>query len=48
MKLTIMATYKEIHAWLKKEEGIFVKDCHIAHVKSEHNLTTSVSPNRQG
>jgi uncharacterized protein YehS (DUF1456 family) len=43
-----MATYKEIHVWLKKEKGISVKDCHIAHVKSEHNLTSRVSPNRQG
>ena len=43
-----MSTYKEIHQWLKCERGISVKNCHIAHVKSMHNLTTRVAYNRQG
>ena len=43
-----MATYKEIHEWLKKEKGISVKNCHIADVKSKYNLTTRVAYNRQG
>jgi len=43
-----MATYEEIHRWLKEERGISVKNCHIAHVKSMYNLTTRVAPNRQG
>jgi len=43
-----MATYIEIHKWLKKERNVSVKNCHIAHVKSMYNLTTRVAPNRQG
>ncbi|WP_372800892.1 hypothetical protein [Lutibacter sp.] len=43
-----MATYKEIFQWLKEESGVSVKNCHIAHVKSMHNLITKVAPNRQG
>lgn len=43
-----MATYEEIHKWLKEERGISVKNCHIAHVKSMHGLTTRTAHNRQG
>lgn len=42
-----MATYREIQEWLRENRQISVKTCHIAHVKSMHNLITRSAPNRQ-
>ncbi len=41
-----MATYKEIQAWVKKQSGFVPKTCWIAHVMSDHNLTTRQASNR--
>jgi hypothetical protein len=41
-----MATYREIQVWVKKQYGFVPKTCWIAHVLSDHNLTTRQASNR--
>ena len=41
-----MATYKEIQARVKKQNGFVPKTCWIAHVLSDHKLTTRQAANR--
>ncbi len=44
---TTMPTYDEIRRWIKKCLHIVgVKNCHIAHVKADHGLTSRQAPNR--
>jgi hypothetical protein len=41
-----MATYREIQNWVKGRSGFVPKTCWIAHVMSDHNLTTRKASNR--
>lgn len=41
-----MATYKEIQHAVKQAHGFVPKTCWIAHILSDHGLTTRQSPNR--
>jgi len=41
-----MATYREIQAWVKRHNDFVPKTCWIAHVLSDHNLTTRRASNR--
>lgn len=41
-----MATYKEIQAYVKEQNGYTVETCHIAHVLDDHSLVTKGAPNR--
>ncbi|MGB2841115.1 MAG: hypothetical protein WBC40_01340 [Halobacteriota archaeon] len=41
-----MATYKMIQEWVKRNYGITVKTCWIAHVKEMCGLETRKAPNR--
>jgi hypothetical protein len=41
-----MATYQEIQNWVEKQNGFVPKTCWIAHVMSDHNLTTRRASNR--
>lgn len=42
----IMATYKQIQAWVKDKHGFSVKTCWIAHVKEMCGLRLKNAPNR--
>ena len=42
-----MATYKEIQAYIKKQNGFVVKSCWIAHIKDICGLSPKISPNRR-
>ena len=41
-----MATYKEIQDRVRSMEGYVPKTCWIAHVMSDHGLTTRMASNR--
>lgn len=41
-----MATYKQIQEYVKVQNGVSVKTCHIAHVKHMHGFTMKKAPNR--
>jgi hypothetical protein len=41
-----MATYREIQDYVRKHDGFAPKSCWIAHVMSDHGLTTRQAPNR--
>ncbi|MGO1059586.1 hypothetical protein ACTL32_10700 [Planococcus sp. FY231025] len=41
-----MATYKDIQAYIKKENGYTAKSCWIAHMKEVHGLNPRISPRR--
>lgn len=43
---TNMATYKEIQAFINKQNGFTVETCHIAHVLDDHGLIKRRAPNR--
>lgn len=42
-----MATYKQIHKWVKDRYGFTVKTCWIAHAKEICGLKPRVAHNRQ-
>ena len=42
-----MATYKDIHDYVKQKTGVTIKDCWIAHVKEMLNLPRKQAPNRK-
>ncbi len=44
--ITIVLTYKEIQADIKKSHGRSVKACWIAHVKEMNGLSLKPAPNR--
>ncbi|VVE06245.1 hypothetical protein PSP20601_02408 [Pandoraea sputorum] len=41
-----MATYKQIHAYLKTNHGWYGKPCWIAHRKAENGVPVKPAPNR--
>lgn len=41
-----MATYKQLQQHIRDHGGFVPKTCWIAHVMSDHNLTTRTAPNR--
>ncbi len=43
-----MATYKQIHSWVKSNYGFFPKTCWTAHVKLRAGLPTRKAHNRLG
>ncbi|ORM72388.1 hypothetical protein HA48_14625 [Pantoea wallisii] len=42
-----MATYKQIHDYVKTTFGVVVKTCHIAHVKHLNGFDMKPAPNRR-
>ena len=42
-----MATYAEIQEWVRRQYGVTVKTCWIAHVKELNGLSLRPSPNRR-
>ena len=44
----IMATYKQIQAWVKQQHGFVPKPCWIADIKDQAGLPMRQAPNRQG
>ena len=42
-----MPTYKKIAEFVRQTYGVCVKTCHIACVKSQHELTTRKAHNRR-
>jgi len=44
----MMATYKQIQAWVKQQYGFVPKTCWIADVKAQCGLSVRQAPNRQG
>jgi hypothetical protein len=43
-----MATYRQIHDWVRQRHGCVPKSCWIAHVKQMCGLPARRSPNRRG
>lgn len=43
-----MAAYKKIQAWVKKEYGLPIRTCWIAHCKELKGLELKKAPNRRG
>ena len=43
-----MATYREIQSYVKRNYGLRVDTCHIAHVKEIMGMTLRKAPNRKG
>jgi hypothetical protein len=41
-----MATYRQIQVWVRSKYRFVPQTCWIAHVLSDHGLTTRVAPNR--
>ncbi|EOW9564371.1 hypothetical protein QFB84_11035 [Enterobacter hormaechei] len=41
-----MATYKQIQEYVKVQNGVSVKTCHIAHVKHMQGVQMKRAPNR--
>jgi len=42
-----MATYREIQGYVRVHADFVPKTCWIAHVMSDHELTTRLAPNRR-
>lgn len=47
MRKLSMATYREIQAWVKKEHGLSIKTCWIAHCLELKGLEPKKAPNRK-
>lgn len=43
----MMTTYQQIVDYIRSADGFVAQSCWIAHVKSDHGLTTRIAPNRK-